>query len=305
VSVLFGSPGARSRFGLFGIPYDTAAGLGRPGARFAPARIRERLAWNLNRVRGNGVYDVEARRVVSFEDALVEDHGDVFISGHDHLRTLEGARALMARLLEAEIFPVALGGDHSVSWPLLDAFHDHHAGRLGIIQLDAHLDLVDENPRQGRYSGSSQMRRALELERYDGTRLVQVGVRGFNYPDQHDFVVEAGIHHITAADVHAFGAHRAAEQALGLASSAGGKLYLSLDADCLDPAYAPGSGADEPGGLTSRQVLDFVRAVAPAVDAMDIVEVNPTADYQDQTSTLAAQVVMTAITSRLSAMSSR
>jgi agmatinase len=104
---------------------------------------------------------------------------------HDHLATLERARALMSDLLEAGRFPVVLGGDHSISWPLLRAFHDHHEGRLGIVQLDAHLDLVDENPRQGRYSGSSPIRRALELERYEPANVAQVGVRGFNYPDQY------------------------------------------------------------------------------------------------------------------------
>lgn len=300
MKLLFGSEDANRRISLFGIPYDTSATLGRPGARYAPDRIRTALRWNLNRVRG-GVYDVEQRRIVSFAAAAVVDHGDIAVAGHDHLETLGRAQTLMSELLADGSFPIVLGGDHSVSLPLLRAFHDHFSGPLGIIQLDAHLDLVDENPRQGRYSGSSQMRRALEFGRFAPTRLVQVGVRGFNYPDQYDFIAEQGIQHLTAGEVHAIGGVAAARRALELAGAREHPVFFTIDVDCLDPAFAPGTGGDEPGGLTSAQVLEFVREVAPAVQAMDIVEVNPMADRGDITSVLAAQLIFTAITSRMAA----
>ena len=300
-TLLIGAQDATRRIALFGIPYDTSATLGRPGARYAPDRIRAALRWNLYRVRDGGVYDVERRQVVRFDDAAVSDHGDIFVSGHDHLATLERARVMMREILSAGSFPIVLGGDHSVSLPLLQAFHEHFPGPLGIIQLDAHLDLVDENPRQGRYSGSSQMRRALEFGRFVPSRLVQVGVRGFNYPDQYDYIAQQGIQHLTAGEVHAMGGRAAAMRALELAGAGEAPVFFTLDVDCLDPAFAPGTGADEPGGLTSAQVLEFVRTVAPAVQAMDIVEVNPMADQSDVTSTLAAQFVFTAITARLAA----
>jgi agmatinase len=107
-----------------------------------------------------------------------------------------------------------------------------------------------------------------------------------------------GIHHITAEEVHATGGAGAAESALAVAGAGGARVYLTIDIDCLDPAFAPGTGADEPGGLSSRHVLDMVRVLAPRVEAMDIVEVNPPADQQDQTSTLAAQMIFTAIVAR-------
>ncbi len=249
-------------------------------------------------MRDGAFFDVEARRLVRFDDVALWDYGDVFVSGHDHLATLDRARRQMAELLQADVFPVVMGGDHSVSLPLLQAFHDHYDGPLGIIQLDAHLDLVDENPRQGRYSGSSQIRRALEMGRYQATRLVQVGVRGFNYPDQYKYVAAQGIHHITAADVHERGGRAAAEAALELAARGGARVFFTLDVDCLDPAFAPGTGADEPGGLTSAQVPAFVRRVAARVQAIDVVEVNPLADLYDATSTLAAQIIFTAVAVR-------
>jgi agmatinase len=297
-TLLVGTASAGHRIGLFGIPYDTSASLGRPGARYAPARIREALRWNLNRVRDGALFDVEARRCVRFGDVALWDYGDVVVSGHDHLATLDRARRRMAELLEAGVFPIVMGGDHSVSLPLLQAFHDHYEGPLGIIQLDAHLDLVDETPSQGRYSGSSQIRRALEMGRYHARRLVQVGVRGFNYPDQYAYVAGQGIHQITAADVHEKGGRDAAEAALEAAASGDAPVFFTLDIDCLDPAFAPGAGADEPGGLTSAQVLAFVRRSATRVQALDIVEVNPLIDRHETTSALAAQIIFTAVAAR-------
>ena len=297
-TLLMGTASAGRRMGLFGIPYDTSASLGRPGARYAPARIREALRWNLNRVRDGAVFDVEARRLVRFDDVALWDYGDVVVSGHDHLATLDQARRRMAELLEPGVFPIVMGGDHSVSLPLLQAFHDHYDGPLGIIQMDAHLDLVDESPTQGRYSGSSQIRRALEMGRYHAERLVQVGVRGFNYPDHYAYVAGQGIRQLTAAEVHERGGQGAAEAALESASSGGARVYLTLDLDCLDPAFAPGTGADEPGGLTSAQVLAFVRRTITRVQALDIVEVNPLADRRETTSALAAQIIFTAVAAR-------
>ena len=299
--LLFGKPDAPRHIALLGVPFDSATTIGRPGARYAPARIRNAFGWNLNRVRNGAFYDVEAERIVRLDDYAVEDYGDSVIAGYDQLETLKNAQQAMAEVLETGAFPIVLGGDHEVSIPLMQAYHDYQDGPLGIIHVDAHLDLVDENPRQGRYSGSSPMRRALEMGRYQPKNLVQVGVRGFNYPDQYEYIVSQGIQHISAAKVHSMGGQAAAERAWEIASAGGARVYLSFDMDCLDYAFAPGTGADEGGGLTSAQVLQFIRIVAPHVSAMDIVEVNPMTDHQDATSGLAAQIIFTVISSRVAA----
>ncbi len=296
--VLVGRPGASRRIALVGIPHDAASTLGRPGARYAPAEIRRALGWFLNRVRDGRVYDVEAGRIVAFTDLVVEDHGDVPVPAHDHLRVLETAREKLESLLADDVFVIATGGDHSVSLAGLRAFSARARGSLGIIQVDAHLDLVDENFRQGRYSGSSPMRRALELGPYRPQNLVQVGVRSFNYPDQFEFIQAQGIRQLPAAAIHAAGAREAGRQALTWARQGTGGVYLTIDVDALDPAFAPGTGADEPGGLTSAQLLELVRLLAPRVGVMDVVEVNPMADRGGVTSTLAAQAIFTAIVAR-------
>jgi agmatinase len=299
--LLIGKPDAPRRIALLGVPFDSATTIGRPGARYAPARIRTALSWNLNRVRDGAFYDVEAERIVHMDEYAVEDYGDSFIAGYDQLATLRNAQVAATEVLQSGAFPIVMGGDHEISIPLLQAFHDYHDGPLGIIYVDAHLDLVDENPRQGRFSGSSPVRRALEMGRFQPKNVVQVGVRGFNYPDQYEYIASQGIHHITASKVHTIGAQAAAERALEYASAGCKHVYLSFDMDALDYAFAPGTGADEAGGLNSAQILQFMRIVTPHVDAMDIVEVNPLVDQQDSTSGLAAQVIFTVISSRVSA----
>ena len=297
--IIFGSAAASRRVGLMGIPYDTSASLGWPGARYAPARIREALSWLSQRVHDGAVYDVGARRIVDLSDGALLDWGDVAVAGHDHLLTLGRAKELQLEILRAGAFPLALGGDHAVSLPLLEGFHEHFSGPLGIIQLDAHLDLVDENARQGRHSGSSQMRRALELGRYAPARVVQVGVRGFNYPDQWEYIDAQGIEQITADEVHDMGALAAAERAWELASAGGAQVYLTVDIDVLEACHAPGSGAHESGGLTTHQLTTFVSALVPRVAAMDIVEVNPLKDADFVTCEYAAYLTMMAAVRRL------
>ena len=299
--VLFGKPDASRRIALVGVPLDSLSSLGRPGARYAPAKIRTALGWNLYRVRDGAFYDVEAERIVRMDDYAVVDYGDSFIAGGDIMQTQHNAQELMGEALKSEAFVIALGGDHEVSIPLMQAYHDFQDGPLGIIHVDAHLDLVDGNPRQGRYSGSSPMRRAIEMGRFNPKNLVQVGVRGFNYAEQYEFIQRMGIHHIPAGKVHAIGAQAAAEMALEKASAGGRKVYLSFDMDALDYAFAPGTGIDEAGGLSSAEVLLFLRIIAPHIGAMDIVEVNPLTDQQDATSGLAAQIIFTMIAERVNA----
>lgn len=294
--LLFGTPGAPQRIALVGIPYDAAQTLGRPGARYAPAEVRKYLEWSRMRIRENRVYDVTAGRMVSFAGVAVEDHGDVPIAAHDHLRVLDTARAKVEELLAGGAFVITVGGDDSTTIAGLGALAGVASGPLELIMLDAHLDLVDENFRQGKYSGSSPARRALEMGPYRPERLVQIGVRGFNYPDQFEFIQAQGIRHIPAAAVHARGAAEAARQALEWAGDGG--IFLSLDVDALDPAFAPGSGWDEPGGLTSAQVLELVRLLAPRARVFNVVETNPAYDRNGVTANLVALCIFTAIAAR-------
>ncbi len=121
--------------------------------------------------------------------------------------------------------------------------------------------------------------------------MIQVGVRNFNFPSSYHFVREQGITLLSAREFHRMGAEAAAAHALQVVRDAEA-VYLALDMDVLDPAYAPGAGAFEPGGLTARQLLDFLWAVAPAADAFSIVETNPLVDFRGRTVMVAASAAM-------------
>jgi agmatinase len=152
----------------------------------------------------------------------------------------------------------------------LKALHDHTPGRIGLIQLDAHCDLMDYSERQGRYSGSSGMRRSLELERMRGSNLVQVGLRGYTTVEQYEIGQQLGARRISATRFTEIGARAAATEALAVAGAGTDAIYLTVDMDAINP----GTGWPEPGGLTGQQAIDFVRAgTVSYIAAMDIAEV--------------------------------
>src|SRR5690606_27156511 len=289
---------SRTRFAVIGFPWDFGASLGRPGARYGPDAIRQASLWNLARIRNGRVWDLEGGRVIDVSGLEITDRGDVTIAAHDQARTFANARELIGEALAQGWIPVVLGGDHSISLPGIEALVQATRGPVGIIQIDAHLDLVDESPTQGRYSQSSQIRRALELEGVSPSRLVQIGLRGFNYPQYADYVREQGITQFTAPDVARLGAEHVAREALARAGRDGAAIYLTLDIDALDPAVAPGAGHLEFGGLSVQDVSAMLRLFAPHVAALDVAEVNPAFDVHGMTANLAAKLLFDLLMTR-------
>ncbi|PTX64791.1 formiminoglutamase/agmatinase [Melghirimyces profundicolus] len=280
----------KSTLGILGFPWDGGATLGRPGSRFAPQAIREALQWFTNRIGDQKVYDVEKKRLVDLTKMELSDYDDIDIAAYSTEKTFQNAEDSVRELLNSGVFPLILGGDHSISYPMIKALHDQTEGKVGIIQLDAHLDLVDDSPVQGRFSQSSQMRRALELSRIEPENIVQIGVRGYNYPWYETYLKETGIVQITAAEVHQTKPNQVIERTLAACEGVE-KIYLTFDIDVLDPAFAPGTGANEPGGLTPVQCLSILEGLYPHINAMDIAEVNPLYDHHGITSSLAARIV--------------
>ncbi len=264
------------------------ASLGRPGARYAPKAIRESLRWILNRLRDNKVFDVESNRVVDLSHVVIKDVGDVEIFAHDTLKTFDAAYMLIKNLIAEGFNPVIIGGDHSISYPCIRALHDSVEGTVGIIQFDAHLDLVDESPYQGRFSHSSEIRRALELERVK--KVIQIGVRGYNYPFHYDDVKKFNIRQFNPYDIRKLGISVVFEKILEELSEVD-YTYTTLDIDVLDPSFAPGCGANEPGGLTIWDLIEILKKLAPYTHAFDIVEVNPLFDTSGITSSIAAKLL--------------
>lgn len=275
-------------FDLWGVPFDGGATLGWPGARYAPDRVRRALSWMRMREEEGLVRAVDAAEDLPVPQ--LADRGDVDVVPHDLRATIDATSEAVAGSVGAGRVPIVVGGEDSLFFPSVRGFHDALEGSVGVIHFDAHFDLLDENRRQGRYSHSSGMRRTLELDRVDAAWCVQVGTRTFNFPTSAAFVEASGLLQIPAVEVHEEGVRRVVERIAERVADAD-RVFWSFDIDVIDPAHAPGAGAHEPGGLTSRQALDFVRLLAPRCDGFGVMEVNPMIDFRDMTATLAAYLV--------------
>jgi formiminoglutamase/agmatinase len=279
-----------TRLAFIGVPFDGAATLGWPGARYAPAEVRQHLAWMRMRVQDGEIYWLDADRIVPFDASQLVDAGDVAVVPHDLMATLDAVRARAREQTAAGRIPVVVGGDDSILFPAVAGFHDAVPGTVAVVHFDAHLDLLDGSPLQGRYSQSSGMRRALELPRVAARHSVQVGTRNFNFPASKRFLDSVGLTEIPARAVLRHGTGWVLERIRGVVQGAD-HLFLTVDIDVLDPAHAPGVGWHEPGGLTSRELIDLLVELAPAAGGFALNEVNPMTDLRAQTSILAANLI--------------
>ncbi len=282
--------GRKTTIAFIGAPYDGAATLGWPGARYAPDDVRRHLGWMSMRVQDGAIYWIDEDRVVPFHPSQIVDTGDAPVVPHDVKATLDAVRAKTREETESGRIPVVVGGDDSLLFPAVAGFHDAVTGTIAVVHFDAHLDLLDESPAQGRYSHSSGMRRALELDRVMARHSVQVGTRNFNFPSSKRFIDEVGLTEIPARVVLRRGTAWALDRMREIVGPAD-HLFVSVDMDVLDPAHAPGVGWHEPGGLTSRELIDLIVSLGPVTDGFALNEVNPLTDYNAQTSILAANLI--------------
>jgi agmatinase len=177
--------------------------------------------------------------------------------------------------------PLVLGGDHSITLPSATAVADAYGrGRVGIVHFDAHADTADEE--WGSLLGhGTPMRRLIESGAVPGRNFVQVGLRGYwPPPEVFDWMLAQDMRWHTMTEIEADGFDAVLERAIGEALDGPEYIYLSVDVDVLDPAFAPGTGTPEPGGLTSRELLRAVRRLASRVRlvGLDVVEVAPAYD---------------------------
>lgn len=273
-------------FDLVSVPFDGAATLGWPGSRYAPAKIREALGWITMRDEQGKVYSVETGDLRTAPDLRI-DLPPVDVVPHDLMATLDLASAAVSETVRQGRVPILLGGDDCLLYAGVKGLHDAVEGSVAVIHFDAHLDLMDHNRRQGSFSQSSGMRRSLELDRVDHRHTIQLGLRHFNFPSSLEFIQREGPAQITALEFSKIGVEAAVERLLERVRPAD-HLFFSFDIDTVDPAYAPGAGAHEPGGITSREAIELVKALAPYADGFAVTEVNPMTDHNDQTSNLAA-----------------
>lgn len=271
---------------LVGIPYDGGTSY-RPGARFGPREIRAQSSlirqYNLSQ---------DAK---PFERFNVADCGDIDTAPNSIEKTYDLIEEAIARIA-AKALPVSVGGDHSISLPILRALGKIH-GPVGLIHFDAHLDTWDEYF-GGKYFHGTPFRRAVEEGWIDPKRMIQIGIRGPMYgQDDFDFQKEHGIRWITIDEVRERGVRAVASE---MRERAVGKTYVSFDIDCVDPAFAPATGTPEVGGLDSYEALTLIRALGGLnVIGFDVVEVSPLYDSPSQiTALLAANLLFEFIASR-------
>jgi len=248
---------------LLGIPWDEHSSY-RRGCAGAPARIREVMAAGASNLCAENGIDLESR--LDFFDA-----GDLSLAaGDEALAQIE--RSVMA-LAAKGVYPLCLGGDHAVTYPVVKALSAVYP-RLTILHFDAHPDLYDEYEGD-RYSHACPFARIMEAGLVE--RLVQVGIRTLN-PHQRAQAERFGVEIITMQD------WQTGKRPAGLA-----RCYLSLDLDVLDPAFAPGVSHHEPGGMTVREVLGIIQGLPGKLIGADIVEYNPDRDPTGVTGAVAVK----------------
>jgi agmatinase len=258
---------ASAMFALLGVPWDASSSFQR-GAAAAPASIRAALRSPSSNTWNERGVDVAA-------EGILEDAGDVACGG-DPAGARAAIQAGVERILASGRQPLVLGGDHSITYPVLRAFAA--APPQAIVHFDAHGDLYDTYDGD-RYSHACPFARIME-ERLT-RRLIQIGVRTLS-AHQREQVARFG--------VETFPPDRL-DDALAVVAALRGSVYVSLDIDVLEPTLAPGISHPEPGGLSVRDVLRVLHALRDPVVGADVVELNPTNDVRDLTARVAAKFV--------------
>jgi agmatinase len=272
---------ARADVAIVGAPTDDLVS-DRPGARFGPRAIRAASC-------SRGPH-LEAK-VDGFAELRVVDYGDAPVRPADHARTREAIEATVGEVVDAGAVPIVLGGDHSIAEPDVRACARRH-GAVGLIHFDAHTDTGTE-VFGAEVSHGTPMYRLVEQGQVDPRRYVQIGLRGY-WPGEPEFAWQAakGITSLFMHDVRELGMRVAVERAIEIAGD--GPVFLSVDVDVLDPAFAPGTGTPEPGGMSTADLLWACRELAARVRLVgaDVVEVIPTGVGSGDITALAAERIV-------------
>ena len=271
---------------IIGAPFDEGVSY-RPGTRFGPTAVRTAEDVNQTGDRPSvnaGIDPLQELRIV--------DWGDIDVIASDLARSHDLLAEAAGAAMAVGTVPVVIGGDHSLSHAMLRAMHDRFgADGYAVIHFDTHADTgleADGEPPHG-----TPFRSAIERGHLRGDAIYQIGLRGtWPGPELFQWMREQGMRWATMADVDERGLADVVHEAIH--HTGGRPTYLTVDIDVLDPAYAPGTGTPEPGGLTTRELLPAVRAVTSSVElaAFDLVEVSPPYDHADVTAMAGHRVIL-------------
>ncbi|MFG2038378.1 agmatinase [Dactylosporangium sp. NPDC048998] len=274
---------------IIGAPFDGGTSH-RPGTRFGPQAIRQACY-----LPHDGSRPSLALRVDALRDLRVLDAGDVEMYAGDAAASIQALEEAVFAVADAGAIPLVLGGDHTIAWPdATGVARKHGYGRVSMVHFDAHADTGDVE--FGSLIGHGQpMRRLIESGAVRGDRFLQIGLRGYwPGPETLDWMAGQRMRSYEMTEIVARGLDECLGEAFGIATDECEGVFLSVDVDVVDPGMAPGTGTPEPGGLTSRQLLDAVRRCCyelPIV-GVDVVEVSPPYDHAEITAYLANRVVL-------------
>ncbi len=277
---------------IVGAPFDGGTSH-RAGCRFGPQAIR-----TTDYLPHDGMRPSLALGVDPLVELGVVDLGDVEMPSGEIERSLAALEARVTDVAAAGVMPVVLGGDHTIALPDVTGVARHVGwGRVSVIHFDAHADTA--NTQMGSlYGHGTPMRRLIESGACRGERFIQIGLRGYwPEPETLAWMAAQGMRSFEMSEIVARGLDAVLDEALELALIDCDAVFLSVDVDVVDPGAAPGTGTPEPGGLSSRQLLDAVRRIAMQVPVagMDVVEVSPPYDHAEITAYLANRVVLEAL----------
>ncbi|XP_075696618.1 agmatinase, mitochondrial-like [Rhinoderma darwinii] len=265
---------------FIGVPLDTGTS-NRPGARFGPRHIRAESSM----VRRYNI----TTRAAPYNSLMVADIGDVNVNLYNLTDSCRRIREAYQKIMAAGCSPLTLGGDHTITYPILQAVAEKH-GPVGLIHVDAHTDTGDQALGEKIHHGTP-FRRCVDEGLLDCTRVVQIGIRGSSYsPDPYKFCREQGFRLVLAEDCWF---KSLVPLMTEVRQQMGDKpVYLSFDIDGIDPSFAPGTGTPEVGGLTTHQALEIIRGSRGLnLVGCDLVEVAPVYDQSGNTALTAANLL--------------
>ncbi|HDI10190.1 MAG TPA: hypothetical protein ENF65_00410 [Euryarchaeota archaeon] len=262
---------------LIGIPFDSYT-RGRPGARFAPQKIRSFLRYDS--------FNAEDWKSVP----RILDAGDIDVVQHDLLETRRRIYSSVSYLADFSERLIVLGGDHSVTAPCLKGLREK-LGEMGLIVLDSHLDIREL---KGEVSSGSAIIDSMREGKINPSNVVEIGVRSFlNSKYYFEKAKRMGIRFYTSLEVSEIGILEVVREAFERASDGVEKVYLSVDVDVLDQSFAPGVNSAHPGGISTRELFSACRELGKRkeVIAIDFTEVNPLVDPWDFTPKVVAMAM--------------
>jgi len=264
---------------IMGVPFDSGTSY-RTGTRFGPRKIREAslMIWGHN----------STLNVTPLKKLNVVDYGDVSVVPTSIEHTMTAITNTASEIIESGITLITLGGDHSIALPLLRAHAKKH-GPVSLVHIDAHIDTWEAEFEAVPYSHGTPFRYALQEGLIREGEYMQIGIRG-PVSDENDYAdaKELGARTVTIHEVMEKGVKEILKE---VQERMKGPVYVTVDIDSVDPAYAPGTGTPEVGGLSSYQLLQFVRGLHGLdLIGFDLVEVSPPFDHGDITSILASNI---------------